>query len=152
MGEMTADTTATPSSTAVQPSTTAALPTTSSALHTTTSALPTTTLVLPTTSCALPTTTFLPPSSTSTRPTSTSDLPSSASALPQSASVQHSPAITPAEWCRSVLPVRRAERRDGWWRRAYNLMPYLTIPSPSMPGGINCLRASITVLSMRCLM
>lgn len=92
---MTADTTATPSSTAVQPSTTAALHTTSSALHTTTFALHTTTPVLPTTSAALPTTTFVPPSSTSTRLTSTSVLPSPASALPQSTSVQHSPVITP---------------------------------------------------------
>ena len=81
MGEMTADTTATPSSTAVQPSTTPVLPTTSSAL--------------PTTSIALPSTTFVPPSSTSTRPMSTSVQPSAASTLPKSASVQHSPALTP---------------------------------------------------------
>lgn len=166
MGEMTADTTATPSSTAVQPSTTPVLPTTTPALHTTTSVLPTTTSALPTTTSALPTTTFVPPSSTSTRPTSTSVLPSSASALPQSASVQHSPAITPPLYttpikgsaarvvCRlvSVRASLAARWKTGWWRRAYNLMPYLTIPSPSMPGGINCLRASVTVLSMRCLM
>lgn len=85
---MTADTTATPTSTAVQPSTTPVLPTTSSALHTTT---------------------FVPRSSTSTRPTSTSVLPSSASALPPSASAHHSPAhhSSPAH------DAHKRERRKG---------------------------------------
>ena len=95
MGDMTADTTAMPSSTAVQPSTPPALPTTSSALHTTTSVPHTTTSATPTTTSAPHTTTSTTHTTAFVPPTSTSVLPSSASALPQSASIQHSPAITP---------------------------------------------------------